>query len=138
MGITQLACRFPGPGAWGRGKGLGGSLLLIALLAACAPNRPADDFTISTKVKIELLADPDLGALRLDVSTLNGVVTLSGSVRSQADVDRALAAAKHVRGVRAVKSQLKIGVQLPASSSRLPAPSYQFSVTMRSGVTPRV
>ena len=65
--------------------------------------------TISTKVKIELLADPALGALRLDASTLNGVVTLSGTVPSQADADRAVAAAKRVPGVRGVKSELKIG-----------------------------
>jgi osmotically-inducible protein OsmY len=83
--------------------------LSVALLSGCGPSRPADDFTTSTKVKIELLADPDLSTMRLDVSTLNGVVTLAGTVRSQADVDRAVAAAKKVSGVRAVKSELKIG-----------------------------
>jgi osmotically-inducible protein OsmY len=65
--------------------------------------------TISTRVKIELLADPQLGALRLDASTLNGVVTLSGAVPSQADADRAAAAARRVPGVRDVKLQLKVG-----------------------------
>jgi osmotically-inducible protein OsmY len=79
------------------------------LLAACAPHQPADDLTISTHVKIELLADPQLGALRLQASTLNGVVTLSGTVPAQADVDRATAAAKRVPGVHAVKSELKVG-----------------------------
>jgi len=59
-------------------------------------------------VKIEFLADPVLGALRLDASTLNGVVTLSGTVPTQMDVDRALAAAKRVPGVRGTKSELKI------------------------------
>ena len=56
------------------------SLTLVLLLAACAPHQPADDLTISTKVKIEMLADPALGALRLNASTLNGIVTLSGTV----------------------------------------------------------
>jgi len=83
-------------------------LALVLLLSACAPHRPADDFTISTKVKIELLADPALGALRLDVSTLGGIVTLSGTVPSQADADRAIAAARRVPGVRTVTSLLKI------------------------------
>jgi hyperosmotically inducible protein len=84
-------------------------LLLVLLLAACAPHQPADDFTISTKVKIELLADPQLGGLRLDVSTLNGIVTLTGTVPSQVDADRAAAAAKRVPGVRGVTPDLKIG-----------------------------
>lgn len=47
--------------------------------------------------------------MRLQASTLNGVVTLSGTVPSPADVDRARAAAKRVPGVRDVKSELKIG-----------------------------
>ncbi len=65
--------------------------------------------TISTRVKIELVADPRLGALRLDVSTLDGVVTLTGTVPAQADVERAVAAARRVAGVRRVKSSLTIG-----------------------------
>ena len=84
-------------------------IALIVLLAACAPHHPVDDLTLSTQVKIELLQDPTLGAARLDVSTLNGVVTLSGTVPSQTDADRAIAAARHVHGVHGVKSDVKIG-----------------------------
>ena len=83
--------------------------LLLLLVSACAPHAPADDLTISTQVKIELLADAELGARRLDVSTLNGVVTISGTVASAADAARAAAMAKRVHGVRGVKSELKIG-----------------------------
>lgn len=106
MAITRPACRRQGPGGWGRG--LRGLLLAVGVFA-CAPHAPADDLTISTKVKIELIADPRLGAMRLQASTLNGVVTLSGTVPTEADVDRARAAAKRVPGVRDVTSQLKIG-----------------------------
>ena len=81
---------------------------MLFLAAGCGPHRPVDDLTISTKVKIELLADPVLGALRLDVSTLNGIVTLTGTVPSQADADRAVAAAKRVAGVRGATSALKV------------------------------
>jgi len=105
VATTRPACR--GLRAGGRGKGLG--VFLVAILAACAPRQPADDLTISTKVKVELIADPRLGAMRIQTSTLDGVVTLSGTVPSQADVDRATAAAKRVPGVRGVKSELKIG-----------------------------
>jgi hypothetical protein len=102
-------------------------LFVVLLLTACAPRRPVDDLTISTKVKIELLADPQLGALRLQASTLNGIVTLSGAVPSQVDADRAVAAAKRVQGVRGIKSELKI--QLPASSFRPPASRFPLPVT---------
>ncbi len=102
MATTRPACRF---------RLQAETVLLIALvvLCACTPHQPADDFTISTQVKIELLADRELGALRLQASTLNGVVTLSGTVPSQADAERAVAAARHVAGVRDVKSELKLG-----------------------------
>jgi len=85
------------------------ALLAAALLPGCAPRRPADDLSLSTSVKIELLADRQLGTLRLDASTLDGVVTLSGTVPTQADADRALAIAKRVRGVRGVQSKLTVG-----------------------------
>jgi hypothetical protein len=98
VGTTRPACNVPRL-----------ALLLVVLFhGGCATRQPADDLTISTRVKIELLADPQLGALRLEVSTLNGIVTLSGTVRSQADVDRAAAAARRVTGVRGVKPELKI------------------------------
>jgi hyperosmotically inducible protein len=83
--------------------------LILVLYTACAPHQPADDLTISTEVKIALLGDRELGALRLQATTLNGVVTLMGTVPSQADVERATATAKRVSGVRAVTSELKIG-----------------------------
>lgn len=67
-------------------------------------------------MKIALLADPDLGARRLDVSTLNGIVTLSGTVTSPADASRAAAIAKRVHGVRAVKSELKIASSFPLAA----------------------
>jgi hyperosmotically inducible protein len=84
-------------------------LLPVLLVSAACVHAAPDDFTISTQVKIELLQDAQLGAMRLDASTLDGVVTLSGTAPSQADADRAVAAAKRVHGVRAVKSELTIG-----------------------------
>ena len=115
MVTTQPACSFrlQAEHPWGTCsfRLQAEKILLIALiaLAGCAPHRPVDDLTLSTQVKIELLQDPTLGAARLDVSTLNGVVTLSGTVPSQTDADRAIAAARHVHGVHGVKSDVKIG-----------------------------
>jgi osmotically-inducible protein OsmY len=95
-------------------------VLLSFLSPACATVRfdTRDDLTISAHVKTALLSQPGVDALRLGVETFRGVVTLSGTVPSAADVDRAIAAARRVRGVKDVKSALKLG----ASGSGLQAP----------------
>ena len=99
------------------------ALAIALLLAGCAGTTfdTHDDLTVSTQVKIALLDDVRLGGDRLDATTLHGVVTLSGTVASQADIDRAIAIASKVPGVKDVKSELKIGSgprpPIPATSS---------------------
>ena len=87
-------------------------LLLVLLLAGCAAttNRTHDDLTTTTQVKIALLSDTQVGGLRLDVKTFQGVVTLAGTVRSAAEKQHAIALAKRIQGVRDVKSELKLEV----------------------------
>lgn len=87
------------------------SVLLVAvLLGGCgaATSGTRDDATIATRVKIALLNDPSVGPSRLDARTDGGVVTLIGTVKSQAEVDTAVAVARKVPGARDVKSELKI------------------------------
>jgi osmotically-inducible protein OsmY len=85
-------------------------LALVLLLAACGATTSgtSDDATISTRVKIALLNDPQVGPLRIDARTFKGVVTLSGTVRSQAEADRAIAVARKITGAKDVTSELKI------------------------------
>ena len=87
-------------------------LTLVLLLAGCGATTSGthDDLTTSTQVKIALVSDAQVGGLRLDVKTYQGVVTLSGTVRSAADEQHAIALAKRIQGVRDVRSQLKIEV----------------------------
>jgi len=90
--------------------------LLILALAAAPPTIVAcggkpiaaaiDDATITARVKTMLLNDPQVGATKIDVSTSNGVVTMSGSVKTKAEEERAIALARQVNGVRDVRSQL--------------------------------
>ena len=91
-------------------RGCGALVLAASLTAGCgaATSGVKDDATIATRVKIALLNDPQVGPLRVDARTFQGVVTLSGTVKSQADVDTAIAVARKVRGARDVKSELKI------------------------------
>jgi osmotically-inducible protein OsmY len=67
-----------------------------------------DDAAITTKVKAEILNEPTLKVLEIKVVTFKGIVQLSGFVRSQADVDRALEVARHVRGVRQVDNDMRL------------------------------
>ena len=103
--------------------GGGGSLILliVALLSvgcARATYDTHDDLTISTHVKIALLDDARLGGFRINATTEHGIVTLSGTVDARSDEDRAIRIAAKVRGVRQVKSELKVGgSQPPAAGS---------------------
>ena len=67
-----------------------------------------DDATITARVKVVLLNDPQVAATKIEVSTAAGVVTLSGSVKSKADEARAIQVARTVTGVRDVKSTLVV------------------------------
>lgn len=97
------------------------AVLTFATACASATYDTHDDLTISTQVKIALIDDARLAELRINAATTHGVVTLQGSVPSQADADHAVAVARKVKGVRGVRSELKI--ELSASGFRLPASS---------------
>src|SRR3954465_3496924 len=68
-------------------------VILAVLLASCGATvrDTRDDLTTTTQVKIALLEDARLGALRLTVKTFQGVVTIGGVVASAAEQDRAIA-----------------------------------------------
>jgi len=68
-----------------------------------------DDATITAKIKLKLLEDPVTKARKIDVDTVNGVVTLTGVVESQKEIERAIKIAKSVAGVKKVVNNLKIG-----------------------------
>ena len=87
------------------------SLVLAIFLAACgaATSWTKDDPSISTHVKIALLNDPQVAPYHLDAKTSGGVVTLSGTVKSQAELDRAVDVARKVKGVKDVRSVVRVG-----------------------------
>ena len=92
-------------------KSLALALVLTApLVAACGKTvgETIDDTTITTRVKTAMLNDPAVGGLRIDVDTFKGAVTLSGSVKSQAEKEQAIALARRVSGVTEVKDNLQL------------------------------
>lgn len=67
-----------------------------------------DDTEITAKVKAEFLGEPGLNSLQISVDTVKGVVTLTGSVDTKANSDKAKARAMAISGVRDVDNQLVV------------------------------
>lgn len=79
--------------------------------------RSADDW-VTTQIQARYFLEPDIKARTIDVSTVNGVVTLSGEVASSAERERASDIAARVAGVRDVQNRLTVtGEDEPAGTS---------------------
>ena len=63
---------------------------------------------ITTKVKAAIFNDSNLKVNEIDGETFKGVVPLSGFVRSQADIDKAVQVARGVAGVKSVKNDMRM------------------------------
>ena len=66
------------------------------------------DTDITASVKLGLMNEADLQSTKITVVTTKGIVTLSGSVNSLANKDKAIKLAESVDGVKSVQSKLKI------------------------------
>jgi osmotically-inducible protein OsmY len=77
----------------------------LAFTVACAQT----DAGITTNVKTKLAADDTVKAYEVDVTTQNGVVTLSGDVENASAKQRAVEIARGTDGVRDVVDQIRIG-----------------------------
>jgi osmotically-inducible protein OsmY len=93
------------------------TLLSFVLLAAagCASTAKTegtgefvDDTVITTKVKTAIFNEPTLKSREINVETFKGVAQLSGFVSSQDDVNKALAVARSVKGVKSVKNDMRV------------------------------
>lgn len=89
------------------------SLGSVAINQAAAQNAPADDSSmnsnqpvtdswITTKVKTELASTDGVKSTDVSVTTINGVVTLTGVLANDIAVQKAVAATQSVKGVKKV------------------------------------
>ena len=62
----------------------------------------ASDTWITTKVKSALLVDDSTPGMDINVETKDGVVSLSGTVATEAEREMAITKAKEIKGVREV------------------------------------
>ena len=66
------------------------------------------DAALTASIKTKFAADPLVSALRIDVDTMNQVVTLNGEVKSEAERDQAIKLAREVDGVKSVTDRLTL------------------------------
>jgi len=88
---------------------------------AGAPGSAGDDMKaagydawITTKVKVRLMAEPGLSPVGVNVDTRAGVVTLFGTVETQALKSQATAQVREVAGVKGVENELQVVPQVAA------------------------
>jgi osmotically-inducible protein OsmY len=95
VSLTLVATPITGCASGGGGK-------------AARVNQTLDDATVQTRVKTAILNDPQIGGDQIDVSSVNGVVTLSGVIKAPEHEARAAELARKVGGVKDVKTTLKV------------------------------
>jgi len=67
-----------------------------------------DDSTITAQVNAAIVKDPDAHYFKIDVTTTQGDVVLTGFVNSTETEERLVTKIKEIRGVKSVKSLLKV------------------------------
>lgn len=70
--------------------------------------RLAKDATITASIKVDLAKDPNLSALKINVDTVNGEVTLRGEAGNADAKTRAGNLARNIAGVTRVNNELKV------------------------------
>ncbi len=83
-------------------------LLLAFSLILVGCEKQVDDAMLTAKVKTQMTAEGRVSPTRVNVDTLNGVVTLKGVVPTQEEKDAAEQAARKVEGVVRVDNQLVV------------------------------
>src|SRR5580765_5358136 len=74
-----------------------------------SPKAWVKDSVITTKIKAEMVKDPTVSAIHIKVDTdANGVVQLSGTAKSQAEIDKAVQIAQSTKGVASVQNKITI------------------------------
>jgi osmotically-inducible protein OsmY len=117
--MTLLAALLAGTGLVAAGCGdqsaerVGQNVDRTTSQVAASTERAADkatsavgDAAITGSVKTALIAEPNLSALKIDVDTAGGVVTLTGTVDNADQKARAVSVAQGVSGVTSVKDNL--------------------------------
>lgn len=89
------------------------ALMLTAVVGCASTDKKEgtaeyiEDSVLTTKVKAAILNEPGLKSAEINVETFKGTVQLSGFVSEKQDIAKAGAVARSVKGVQAVKNDLR-------------------------------
>jgi osmotically-inducible protein OsmY len=88
------------------------AFVVLGMLAACGTNRPIedklDDAGLVAEINARLAASPVTSALNVNVDAMDGVVTLTGVVRSNESRLEAERIARTTSGVTRVISRIRV------------------------------
>jgi hypothetical protein len=98
-------------------------LVLACLISSGCKSKPADDAALNLAVQSKLSSDTAIGSEPIQTATQKGVVTLSGSVSSDAARTLAASDVAQVPGVKTVIDNLVVQPQPVSASSAAPAPA---------------
>jgi osmotically-inducible protein OsmY len=83
------------------------AVLFVAGACLAADKHPSDDL-ISDHVRLKLSGDPDVKGGALDATCKDGVCTITGTVDTQRQKEKATKLAKKVKGVKQVVNSLAV------------------------------
>jgi len=84
------------------------AISLLGLSGCASTGAFFDEASTTAKVKKAIYSEPSLKVMDISVSTDDGVVELTGAVKTRAERARAAQVASKVEGVKRVKNELKI------------------------------
>ena len=77
-------------------------------IGANKAERTLEDAQLTAKIKAKMALDDSVSALAIDIDSDAGIVTLSGTVRSTAEHQRAVQLARETEGVKRVVDRLAV------------------------------
>lgn len=109
---------------WGFIKQIAVATCLVVAFAAwlspaAAQDRMIDDIDITHAIEDELAIDGEVESHLIDVSANEGIVTLSGTVNSLLERDRAVEIAGYTKGVRAIVEDIDVVPAVSKSDAEL-------------------
>jgi osmotically-inducible protein OsmY len=90
------------------------AVAMISLVGCVAPGTPGypatsvDDANVTAQVRTALVNEAMFKVNQVRVETVNGVVTLTGTVQSRPEADRVVEMTKTVQGVKEIRNSLDV------------------------------